>query len=76
MKQNRLLILKDKKEEIFVHFKVRLSKKAFDRFDSLVDSDDFVGVIRWANKVTDKTLGLRYLKLYFERLIENQTDKD
>jgi hypothetical protein len=72
MKQNRLLILKDKKEEIFEHFKVRPSKKAFNRFDCLVDSDDFVGVVRWANKATNKTLGLRYLKLYFEELIGNQ----
>jgi hypothetical protein len=70
--ENRLLILKDKKLEIFVHFNIRPSKKALELFDSLVDSGEFIRVIRWAKKVTNNSLGLKYLKEYFERLLQEE----
>lgn len=70
---NRLLILKDKKLEILAHFKVRPSKKALDLFESMVDSGEFVQVVRWAHTATDKALGLKYVKEYFEGLLQDSS---
>lgn len=68
--ENRLIVLKDKKQEIFSHFGVRPSKRAFERFDGWVASDSLIEIIRWAHKVTNKTLGLKYIKEYFDGLLQ------
>lgn len=73
--ENRLLILKDKKLEILAHFKVRPSRKALELFDDKLNSGEIIQIIRWAHIVTDKALGLKYVKEYFERLIAEENEK-
>lgn len=71
MEENKLLILLEKKNEIFSHFNVRYSKKSNDRFTNIIESGDFAICVRWGRHVTNNKLTLKYLKDYFESMLSN-----
>jgi hypothetical protein len=72
-KERSLLILKDKKLEILSHFNIRASKKAIELLEYTINSENFVSLIRWAQHATNRSLGLKYLKEYFEKLLSEGT---
>jgi hypothetical protein len=74
-KVNSLLLLKDKRAEIFKDFDLRVSKESIELFNRAINSGEPIEFIRWAHAVTMRTLGLKYLKEYLEYMMLLREEK-